>query len=369
MILGLNKFYGYVWGVVVAGVMGAGLVGTQIHSVTITVKKPHQNRNITLWTFGKTVRTVLTQAHILVSSHDHVSPALGSLLKGKNITVKRAIPIQVNTAQEHIRYWTTQYTVGGVLSALSIKLGPNDRVTPSLRTVLSARDMISVTQQWAILQQHVAAVPYPVKHQSDPHLLKGHSKILQKGKDGQKEITTSESLQNGVVTAVKTISKKLLKAPTPQIVAEGTASPPPPQPAQVSRPVQLVNRGAGSVDASAVAGTALRYRHVGYRMGGTSPRTGFDCSGFTRWVFGRLGIDLPRTSYAQWSAGTHVSRSDMSPGDLVFFTTDGVFANHVGIYLGSDQFISALNPAEGVAIRSMGSSYWSRSYDGAIRVR
>ncbi|MCY0865509.1 MAG: peptidoglycan-binding protein [Sulfobacillus sp.] len=129
-----------------------------------------------------------------------------------------------------------------------------------------------------------------------------------------------------------------------------------------------VNRGAVSANGTAAVGLAMKYLGYSYRFGGNSPATGFDCSGFTQWVYGQVGISLPRTSYAQWNVGTHVSYDQLQPGDLVFFSTDGIFANHVGIYLGNGEFISAATPSQGVIIQSLSAPYWSQTYDGAVQL-
>lgn len=129
-----------------------------------------------------------------------------------------------------------------------------------------------------------------------------------------------------------------------------------------------VSRGTSSPTREAVVGLALRYDHWRYAWGGATPAAGFDCSGFVQWVYGQFGISLPRTSFDQWNAGTHVSYSALQPGDLVFFTTGGVFADHVGIYLGDGNFISATTPEQGVVIQNMGMAYWAQRFDGGVRL-
>ncbi|GFZ78096.1 hypothetical protein GCM10008018_24420 [Paenibacillus marchantiophytorum] len=109
--------------------------------------------------------------------------------------------------------------------------------------------------------------------------------------------------------------------------------------------------------------TANAYMGVPYMWGGTTPR-GFDCSGFVRYVFEAKGIDLPRTSAEMHSALSN-SVTDLQVGDLVFFAAKTV--NHVGIYLGNDQFISSTT-SRGVTVESLSSSYWSARYVGAKRV-
>jgi cell wall-associated NlpC family hydrolase len=97
---------------------------------------------------------------------------------------------------------------------------------------------------------------------------------------------------------------------------------------------------------SEVVNIAKRYIGVRYTWGGSSPSTGFDCSGFTSWVFSQVGVNLPRTSRAQIGAGQRVSRADLRPGDLVFFGTP---IHHVGIYVGGGQMIHS--PTTGSTVR------------------
>ncbi|GAE26251.1 cell wall lytic activity [Halalkalibacter wakoensis JCM 9140] len=104
-----------------------------------------------------------------------------------------------------------------------------------------------------------------------------------------------------------------------------------------------------------------------YRFGGTTP-SGFDCSGFIRYVFNGVGIDLPRTSASQYRAGTSVSKSDLEVGDLVFFNTTGANPSHSGIYIGSNQFIHA-SSSNGISISNINDPhYWGSRYIGARRV-
>lgn len=113
--------------------------------------------------------------------------------------------------------------------------------------------------------------------------------------------------------------------------------------------------------------TATQYLGAPYYYGGTNVNTGIDCSGYTQFVFSKLGISLKRTSRDQYTQGTAVNKSDLQPGDLVFFNTSGSGISHVGIYLGDNQFISATT-SRGVAIDNLDSRYWGPLYVGAKRV-
>jgi cell wall-associated NlpC family hydrolase len=122
----------------------------------------------------------------------------------------------------------------------------------------------------------------------------------------------------------------------------------------VKRHTKRVSRGLRAVQ------IANRLTGIPYRWGGASPRVGFDCSGFVRYVYGRLGIELPHHAATQYRRG-HVARGSLRAGDLVFFSGLG----HVGIYAGRGRFIHA--PRSGTTVR------WSRlsshgSYYGARRL-
>jgi cell wall-associated NlpC family hydrolase len=94
---------------------------------------------------------------------------------------------------------------------------------------------------------------------------------------------------------------------------------------------------------------ARHYLGVRYVYGGTSPRSGFDCSGFTRFVYAHFGVRLPHYSGAQFDMGRRVSRAGLRPGDLVFFNGLG----HVGLYIGAGRFIHAPHTGARVSIETL----------------
>ncbi len=126
-----------------------------------------------------------------------------------------------------------------------------------------------------------------------------------------------------------------------------------------------VSRGSSALGRRIVA-SSMQYLGVPYVFGGTTP-SGFDCSGYVRYVFANAGIYLPRTADAQYECGYPVSTSELVPGDLVFFSTYEAGASHVGIYIGDGSFINA-SSSSGVSIASLYSSYWGSCYIGARRV-
>lgn len=98
-----------------------------------------------------------------------------------------------------------------------------------------------------------------------------------------------------------------------------------------------------------------------YVWGATGPNT-FDCSGLTSWVHKQFGITIPRTSLAQSKSGTYIFKSNLKPGDLVFFKTTAAAVGHVGMYVGDGKFIHAPNSKSVVKIDSLSSSYYSKRY-------
>lgn len=119
-----------------------------------------------------------------------------------------------------------------------------------------------------------------------------------------------------------------------------------------------------------LVGLAMTLRHIRYVRGGRDPSTGFDCSGFVRYVFAHaVGLQLPSNSAAQFLAGLKVSRKDMQPGDLVFFRTAGRRGriSHVGIYIDHGQFIHSPSRGQTVRVDNLANAYWARHFAGAKR--
>ncbi len=117
-----------------------------------------------------------------------------------------------------------------------------------------------------------------------------------------------------------------------------------------------------------VVRTALSYRGVPYRFGGTS-RGGLDCSGFTSAVYRRQGVRLQRTASGQFTQGQHVPQDQLKPGDLVFFHTTRRGISHVGIYTGNGKFVHAATRRGRVSVDTLDEDYYRRRYRGARRVK
>lgn len=128
----------------------------------------------------------------------------------------------------------------------------------------------------------------------------------------------------------------------------------------------IIDRMLFNSNGQRVVDIAANYVGVPYVYGGQSP-SGFDCSGFTSYVYSQLGINLPHSSSAQAGYGVAVEKSDLMPGDLLFFNTRGGIS-HVGLYVGNGQFIHAPVPGSSVSYADLHSAYWTRTYVCARRV-
>jgi cell wall-associated NlpC family hydrolase len=130
-----------------------------------------------------------------------------------------------------------------------------------------------------------------------------------------------------------------------------------------SSPAPIPSGGGNPVGhAGGVVGIAMQYLGIPYRWGGASPSTGFDCSGFTMYVFAQVGISLPHNAAMQFSMGSPVGREFLQPGDLVFFNGLG----HVGIYIGGNQMIHSPHTGDVVKISAL-TGWYAETYVGARR--
>lgn len=147
------------------------------------------------------------------------------------------------------------------------------------------------------------------------------------------------------------------RSPAPSATADPIVeAPAAPEPA----PAPPADAGRGAQ----VVAIAMRYLGVPYKWGGASPSTGFDCSGLTMYVFAQIGVSLPHYAAAQYGLGYAVSKSELQPGDLVFFRGLG----HMGMYIGGGNFIHAPRTGDVVKISSLSEPYRVANWVGARRV-
>ncbi|WP_294765571.1 C40 family peptidase [uncultured Rhodoferax sp.] len=114
---------------------------------------------------------------------------------------------------------------------------------------------------------------------------------------------------------------------------------------------------------------SMAFLGVPYKRGGNNAESGFDCSGFVRAIYEQTaGLVLPRRAEQQAAATQKIDKTDLKPGDLVFFNTLRRAFSHVGIYVGNGKFIHSPKPGAEVRVEDMGMSYWAQRFDGARRV-
>lgn len=167
-------------------------------------------------------------------------------------------------------------------------------------------------------------------------------------------------------TCAQAIGAVALAALTSACASTGSVPRPfPTPPASTTSPAPESNRTRA--DPSALVGTALQLRGVPYRNGGATP-DGFDCSGFTQYVFGRHGVALPRNVQEQFNYGRAVGSDEIRQGDLLFFAIEGPGASHVGIALGGDSFVHAPSTSGVVRVERFAVRYWSERFVGARRI-
>ena len=152
------------------------------------------------------------------------------------------------------------------------------------------------------------------------------------------------------------------------IVADEPRAEVPDRRASRSHRLSRVGSGVSPVNRSGVIRTAYGYRGVPYRFGGTS-RRGIDCSAFTGAVYRANGVSLPRTAREQFTRGQKIAFEEMQEGDLVFFHTTRPGISHVGIYIGSGNFVHASSSGGGVRVDSIMDGYYRKRFGGARRVK
>jgi cell wall-associated NlpC family hydrolase len=276
---------------------------------------------------------------------------------------------QVSLSQRLVAIYTTrddQSTLAVLLGAQSI-----DDLVSRIETVQSVS-----SQDVAVMDQVITFKHEVTAHQNALQRARHDQvRLVQERADAKARIGTQLGQQQRLYNSIKGEIARLIAQEHARQLAEAAALQARVAQQQAAQQAAVqqtpVGVSASTPDGGSVAppshyggvvGIAMRYLGVPYVWGGASP-SGFDCSGLVMYVYAQVGVSLPHYTGAQWNAGVPVSRSDLQPGDLVFF--DGL--GHVGIYIGGGQFIHAPHTGTVVQVSSM-SGWYAATYDGARRI-
>jgi cell wall-associated NlpC family hydrolase len=152
----------------------------------------------------------------------------------------------------------------------------------------------------------------------------------------------------------------------PPSLVPSTAPAPPPVRGGPKLRVRYTKGASPNPRAKNLISLAKEYLGVKYQWGGETPQ-GWDCSGFVQWLYGQQGVQVPRTSQEQWRAGTPIDRSQLQPGDVVFFHLEPTGPTHEGLYLGGGKFAHAPHTGDVTKISSLNSRYYRQAFAGARR--
>lgn len=263
----------------------------------------------------------------------------------------------------------TIYTSGATATTLDVVLGAT-----SLDDLLSRIDTVNrVSQQDAQVARQVTSFRAQVKR---------HQAELVRANAAQQQVVASRASERSHIQGQLAARRQLLSSIHGQIAqlqaqerarslaaaaaARSRLAARPP----VSSPSSGLGVAASTPEASVappsryggVVGIAMQYLGVPYRWGGASP-SGFDCSGFIMYVYAQVGVSLPHYTGSQYAMGVPVARSDLQPGDLVFFNGLG----HAGIYIGGNQMIHAPHTGDVVKVSSL-TGWYDSTYVGARRI-
>jgi cell wall-associated NlpC family hydrolase len=216
------------------------------------------------------------------------------------------------------------------------------------------------------------AIGFETQEVKTDTLFEGETAVASEGVLGKKKVTRQEVRVNGAFAGAEEINTEILSEPQPEIINVGTKPVPVEEPAAPPAQENNVSNDQNTADDSnasdekstpkkekkkvyktpelgnGIVADAYALLGIPYKYGGSSPSSGFDCSGLTSYIYKKNGISIPRTASQQSGAGKYVEVSDLQPGDIVCWDRPGT-SHHVGIYVGGKKFIHA--PQRGDKIR------------------
>ena len=264
-------------------------------------------------------------------------------LKVRLQQAQRAALIAKKTWQHESKALKTVQEQIGRLAAMRYMNGGSD----------NAPALFSASNPQALLDQ--AATLHYFTQQDDTQVLM-LTRVLQNaqraGMDAQDRAMRAAQLKTELLQKKLSIRKMLDRARKP-LLKDAVD--------RAGRGEPIPNIPGGPVKAIGAIRAALSQLGVPYVWGGATPGRGFDCSGLTMWAYRQVGVNLPHYGGDQWNAGIHVSRSDLEPGDLVFFYSD---IHHMGMYIGNGKFVHAPHTGDRVRIADLA----TRPFAGAVRV-
>jgi cell wall-associated NlpC family hydrolase len=269
-------------------------------------------------------------------------------------------------------------TLWSIARANGIEVSELQAANPDIdNDIIHPGDIIKIGHQERLLTvvtkektQYTKKIPYETEVREDNNLPKGKTKVLQQGEEGKKEIVALVTKEDGQEVNRDIVEEKVVKEPIKHIEAKGTkvtgnttnnARKSSSSTSKSSSTPTPTNRG--SAKGSDVANYAMKFLGYPYVKNGKGPK-GFDCSGFTSYVYKQFGVNITSWSVGQRSVGTRVEKSDLRPGDIVCFKN----GNHVGIYIGNGNFIHASTYKTGVKISNLKDGKYPQRYVTARRI-
>ena len=311
----------------------------------------------------------LAQAHVaarlraLYESNDAEDTTLGIVLGSSSVSdmldrldAARAVAAadkkltdQATAARN--RYARAAGAAAATVQRRTVAFGQRDRERQRIGAMLDERKRLLAGVESEVVKLQAEAAAAEAARQAQLRAAARARLAAEARARAAQEAAAAAAAERAKAATVPTTTAPSPDAPPAVTPATTTVTPAP--------PVPIIPAGPGHPQAATIA---LRYLGIPYLWGGSSPVTGFDCSGLVMYVYAQLGISLPHYAAAQYQLGTPVDRSQLQPGDLVFFDA----LDHVGIYIGNGQFVHA--PQTGDVVKITALTDFGDSYVGARRL-